>query len=604
MVLAYVCSVAPLPLEVGSLCCGCLLPHATERLVGFLSHHVPSCLFSQNEQSSSGEILRRWGTAVTLKKKMMAKSGAIPGKYGYLCPQLSEFHQSRQSQDTQHSEFHSTGLREMVRVAHSYGGYQDEADTTSFRRYSARGHDYPISHDREFPTVASHGVFPGARNHHPSPHEPRTVGQSPESDSNSRPRSRIPVACGRCRKRKIRCSGDAGGSCTNCKNAGNDQCQFLRVSSEPAHMKNECATYDFDSSGGAASRINCRTGMMPFGPHSFAPQPAPLPLDGYQYRNISLPTYPYQVKPYYQMSYGDFSDEPVDYGLQGSLMGNDHLGLTSNYITTSSSGRGWTSAPAPAPPMPKTPLFIEQSDTPYSHHQLPFHAYPLRGSMNSESKNGSMNGMSATLPPPPVNTSVDRMLPPVPSTNNRLAQIGPFLRSSDGLPSTSTLQSQSQSQSFSDYNMIRGNKNHNGNAVSDNSSMSTGYLPMSSTSPESLSSSQMAYGSQPPMHMSQQSDMYTPSSTDGLCANESSGESSYGHASEGSKRGSNSSQTSNGDGSLPPLSNGGGRLVNDREYHYVPTGINANGYPYPVPPIQQPTPVSSRPSISVGADQE
>ena len=167
-------------------------------------------------------------------------------------------------------------------------------------------------------------------------------------------------------------------------------------------MKNECGTYDFDSSGSAASRINCRTGMMPFGPHSFAPQPASLPLENYQYRNNSLPTYPYPVKSFYPMSYGDFSDDPVDYGLQSSLMGNDHLGLSSNYITASSSGRGWTPAPAQAPPMPKTPLFIEQSDTPYSHNQLPYHAYPLRGNMNSDSKNGSMNGMSATLPPPPV----------------------------------------------------------------------------------------------------------------------------------------------------------------------------------------------------------
>ena len=369
-------------------------------------------------------------------------------------------------------------------------------------------------------------------------------------------------------------------------------------------MKNECVTYDFDSSGGAASRINCRTGMMPFGPHSFAPQPASLPLENYPYRNNSLPTYPYQVKSYYPMSYGDFSDAPVDYGLQNSLMGNDHLGLSSNYITTSSSGRGWTPAPAQVPPMPKTPLFIEQSDTPYSHNQLPYHAYPLRGNTNLDSKNVSTNGPSATLPPPPGNTSVDRMLPPVPSTNNRLAQIGPFLRSSDGLPATSTIQSQAHAQPFQDYSMIRGNKSHHGNAVSESSSMSTGYLPMSSTSPESLSSSQMAYGSQPPMSMSQQSDMYASSSTDGLCASESSGESSYGHVSEESKRGSHSSQTSNGDGSLPSLSSGGARLVNDREYHYVPTGINANGYPYPVPPIQQPTPVSSRPSISVGADQE
>ncbi|KAL5321619.1 hypothetical protein ACEPPN_009579 [Leptodophora sp. 'Broadleaf-Isolate-01'] len=493
----------------------------------------------------------------------------------------------------------------MVQVPPSYGGYQDDGDAT-FRRSGPRGHGYPLSHDREFPTVASHGVYPGARSHHPSPHEPRTVGQSPESDSNSRTRSRIPVACGRCRKRKIRCSGDNGGPCTNCKNAGNDLCQFLRVSSEPAQMKNECPTYDFDSSGGAASRLNCRTGTMPFGSHSFAPQPAPLPLDGYQYRNNPMSNYPYStVKSYYPMpSYADFGDDSGDYSLQSGLMGSDHLGLGSNYITNSS-GRVWT--PGPGGPMPKIPLFIEQSDVPYSHNQLPFHGYPLRGNMNSESKNGSMSGMSASLPPPPANTSVDRMLPPVPSTNSRLAQTSSFTRTSDGLPSTSTstLQSQSQSQSYTDF-MMRAPKNHNNNnAVSENSSLSTAsYLPMSSTSPESLTSSHLAYGSQPSISMSQHNDIYTPPSTDGLCANDSSGESSYSHVSEGSKRGSHSSHTSSGDGSLPSLSHGGGRLANDREYHYVPTP-NSNGFiNYPMPPIQQPTPVSSRPSISVGADQD
>lgn len=47
-------------------------------------------------------------------------------------------------------------------------------------------------------------------------------------------RKRIAVACGRCRQRKIRCSGDngMGEACTNCKNAGADPCQFLRVSSQ------------------------------------------------------------------------------------------------------------------------------------------------------------------------------------------------------------------------------------------------------------------------------------------------------------------------------------------------------------------------------------
>ncbi|TDZ36545.1 putative transcriptional regulatory protein [Colletotrichum spinosum] len=57
-----------------------------------------------------------------------------------------------------------------------------------------------------------------------------------ESETDTPPRKRIAVACGRCRKRKIRCSGDAGHGmpCQNCKAAGADNCMFLRVASQEA----------------------------------------------------------------------------------------------------------------------------------------------------------------------------------------------------------------------------------------------------------------------------------------------------------------------------------------------------------------------------------
>ncbi|CCF38695.1 hypothetical protein CH063_09725, partial [Colletotrichum higginsianum] len=57
-----------------------------------------------------------------------------------------------------------------------------------------------------------------------------------EPDTDTPPRKRIAVACGRCRKRKIRCSGDPGHGlpCQNCKAAGADSCMFLRVASTEA----------------------------------------------------------------------------------------------------------------------------------------------------------------------------------------------------------------------------------------------------------------------------------------------------------------------------------------------------------------------------------
>ncbi|PNY28219.1 Uncharacterized protein TCAP_01852 [Tolypocladium capitatum] len=70
-------------------------------------------------------------------------------------------------------------------------------------------------------------------------------------DDTSSQRKRIAVACGRCRKRKIRCSGDAGNNqpCTNCKNAAFEPCQFLRVSStEVSQVKGNAFSYNVDIS--------------------------------------------------------------------------------------------------------------------------------------------------------------------------------------------------------------------------------------------------------------------------------------------------------------------------------------------------------------------
>ena len=50
--------------------------------------------------------------------------------------------------------------------------------------------------------------------------------------SPQQPELTIIEQCARCRKRKIKCSGDVGGEgCQNCKSAGvsSGQCQFLRV---------------------------------------------------------------------------------------------------------------------------------------------------------------------------------------------------------------------------------------------------------------------------------------------------------------------------------------------------------------------------------------
>lgn len=60
-----------------------------------------------------------------------------------------------------------------------------------FRRMSARGHGYPLIHDRELPPA--HGLYP-PRVLHLGNHDNRNSDQGSENDLNARPRSRIPVA--------------------------------------------------------------------------------------------------------------------------------------------------------------------------------------------------------------------------------------------------------------------------------------------------------------------------------------------------------------------------------------------------------------------------
>ncbi|KAH7025722.1 uncharacterized protein B0I36DRAFT_365395 [Microdochium trichocladiopsis] len=82
---------------------------------------------------------------------------------------------------------------------------------------------------------------------------------------NTAPRKRIAVACSRCRKRKIRCSGDPGngGACTNCKNASYEPCMFLRVHSTETQMKeNGYYNYNPDTARAFQSRTISPAGSV------------------------------------------------------------------------------------------------------------------------------------------------------------------------------------------------------------------------------------------------------------------------------------------------------------------------------------------------------
>jgi hypothetical protein len=325
-------------------------------------------------------------------------------------------------------------------------------------------------------------------------------------------------------------------------------------------MKSESAGYDYDSSAG--SRLNCR--MIPFGPQSYG-----MGVDAYQCRNNSLSAYQFPanpVKSYYPQipQYGDFGEENVDYGLHGSafsMLPAEHLSIP-NY-TTSTTGRGWT----PTPQLPKTSLFLEPADSVYNHGQLPYHSstFSLRPAISPEPKTLSLHATTSLPTPLTVN---DRLLP-IPATNRQLQ--GSFLRTGDSLLPTS----QPGYQPFNGLvgaSMLSSLKNPS-------NAHESSYIPMSTSSPESINSSQMAYNSGQILS-TQSQELYQPNNNESLFAttNDSS-DSSYGHSSPGSKRGSQSSHATNNDGSLPSLSNAS--LVNG--HTYIPSPYQSS---YPPPPIE------------------
>ncbi|KAK4185592.1 hypothetical protein QBC35DRAFT_365596, partial [Podospora australis] len=148
-------------------------------------------------------------------------------------------------------------------------------------------------------------------------------------------RKRIAVACSRCRKRKIRCSGDPGDGlpCSNCKNAGVEQCRFLRVASREAPIRLDMGDpFGYPVSDARLFHAG-RGGPAPpslLGSHQQDTLPYSSTLSevaatSYGHRSGSLPGYSYgggATKPtsYYPMPpttayHSAYGEEYADYGI-------------------------------------------------------------------------------------------------------------------------------------------------------------------------------------------------------------------------------------------------------------------------------------------------
>ncbi|KAI8630055.1 hypothetical protein F5Y19DRAFT_484468 [Xylariaceae sp. FL1651] len=203
-----------------------------------------------------------------------------------------------------------------------------------------------------------------------------------DREESDQPRKRIAVACGRCRKRKIRCSGDPGngGPCSNCKNAGYEPCLFLRVSSQETPFKEGSDyTYNLD-----AARTYAHQTRGAGSPLSTLPQYAPEMPAGDVLGSYRQSPYQYSSKGYYPTLSswtGTYQDDgSVDYGLNYStypLINQDPAHLVPGY------GQYGT----------RKPVYVDTEGPSYSYGNLVH-----RPASNSDSQGFCLSSMAASLP--------------------------------------------------------------------------------------------------------------------------------------------------------------------------------------------------------------
>ncbi|KAK0717397.1 hypothetical protein B0T26DRAFT_854382 [Lasiosphaeria miniovina] len=233
--------------------------------------------------------------------------------------------------------------------------------------------------------------------------------QQLDSDS-ARQRKRISVACGRCRKRKIRCSGDPGQGqpCTNCKNAGADPCLFLRVQSREAPLREDSG--EFSYSVGDARAYASRAPMNHSHGHGHG-------LGGYtadvaaglssndvlaSYRPGSAYPYAAASKPYYPAvtTYGSPYGDDFDYAMgmpPQSVLGHDAASIMHSQ---------WPSPPRSNKPPAYSNLYADP-DSPYGYSSASLVQRPV-STVSADSPNFSFSSVAASLPSA---TSADRLLP-------------------------------------------------------------------------------------------------------------------------------------------------------------------------------------------------
>ncbi|THV45212.1 hypothetical protein BGAL_0516g00060 [Botrytis galanthina] len=246
-------------------------------------------------------------------------------------------------------------------------GYFAEEEPT-FRRCGPRGQSYPLAQERSEHAYPSRTYSDG-----------RSNDRGPENTEpgHHQMRRRIQVACQRCRKRKIRCSGeDNGRPCYHCKQSSSEPCEFLRVTAMRLEQAKDLPADCFDDSLRPMYRMPSNA---PYNNNYYQTlQTLNLGPDGINYRP-SYSNYGFQGPKFLNSSYDNFTEEPAEFNLSSStsyqVAAQDSVSV-SNY-PVQSNGRTRVNPPAP--------MYMDSEAA--ANYSSAYQSYNARSMVDSESKN-------------------------------------------------------------------------------------------------------------------------------------------------------------------------------------------------------------------------
>ncbi|EPS30917.1 hypothetical protein PDE_05870 [Penicillium oxalicum 114-2] len=223
-------------------------------------------------------------------------------------------------------------------------------------------------------------------------------------------RRRVPVACGRCRRRKIKCSGDSGDGqgCSNCRSAGNTDCQFLRVNSLKLTPKASNWPYPPPGSGGIYTTSTTSKSSLLCGANALQLRGG---ADDYEFSASDSPAF--SDRPAMAMESSQCEDSQSSTYSQSPAYVQPGYGSSSNlfdYTTSAWTSKGWESVLGLSRPShstiypdPETSNSMAQSAFSYliPSHILPSSeaSLPVTAAM-AEGSSAELTAQDRTLPTP------------------------------------------------------------------------------------------------------------------------------------------------------------------------------------------------------------